>query len=578
MLLKSIVKIILWRKKMIKNKIFKKLILTGLSTMLISGSTAWAQTAPSTVTPGQIVKEPVKQRLEPIKAAPLIEAPEDRSEVGGSQKEIFVLNDIQFEGLSAYSKEDLHSIYANFLNKKVSLADLRKIVRDVTVKFRNDGFVLSRAALAQQKIKDGIVHIRIVEGFISDVKVVGDYKDRADLINRYAKKILKQKPVNTKDLERYLLLMDDLPGISARSILKASSSTPNGSDLIVTIDQDNAEASVGVDNFGSKPLGRYQLTAVVAANSLMGRHDRTTLRGIITSDTEELRFGDITHEQQVGSEGLRIKGRAAFTGTKPGDTVAALNLKGDSEFYALDFLYPVLRSRQKNFNVLGAFQALNSQSDLSGIEISEDKVRSVSLGGSFDFTDSYASVNQIDFGVTQGLDIFGATDDGLGRTRSNGEHTFTRFNLQATRIQDLWWSQWSVYAAAKGQYALDALLASEEFGVGGRAFGRAYDGAEILGDHGAAGALELRYSRNAQSDLLKSYQAYAFYDVGAVWNKDRVVGEERRDSLASAGLGTRFNLNHDISGLAEFSVPLTRDVATEGNNDKRFFFSLLKRF
>ena len=246
----------------------------------------------------------------------------------------------------------------------------------------------------------------------------------------------------------------------------------------------------------------------------------------------------------------------------------------------MDFeaLYPAWRSRQYNLNVLGGFTALSSESDISGAQVAEDRVRYLHAGGEFDFTDSLAGVTQVDLELAKGLDILKATNDGTGRTRANGEHEFFRTNLDVVRVQDLP-GDFSVQLAGAAQYSPDPLLASEEFTVGGGLFGRAYDSGEISGDRGAAGSIELRYGGTTNpDDFLKSYQVYGLYDIGKVWNEDPAVAEASRESIASAGLGVRFNLDYDVSGYVELNVPLTQNVSAEGDDDSRVFFNVLKRF
>jgi hemolysin activation/secretion protein len=77
---------------------------------------------------------------------------------------------------------------------------------------------------------------------------------------------------------------------------------------------------------------------------------------------------------------------------------------------------------------------------------------------------------------------------------------------------------------------------------------------------------------------VQSYQAYSFIDYGRTKLKVPGAGEAKKDSLTSAGLGVRFNLAHDFSGYVELDTPLTKKVASEGDNDSRLFFNILKRF
>ena len=49
-------------------------------------------------------------------------------------------------------------------------------------------------------------------------------------------------------------------------------------------------------------------------------------------------------------------------------------------------------------------------------------------------------------------------------------------------------------AALSGQWASGPLYSSEEFGYGGKNFGRAYDQSELTGDHGVAASVEVDYA------------------------------------------------------------------------------------
>lgn len=549
-------------------------IATGVC--FINVTSTYAQ-VPSTADPGVIIRDLGAEPRVPSRLDETIMFDEaDAADKSLSTEKVFTLQSVQLDGSTIYDQATIDGLTVNYIGQPVSFADLNAITQNITRQYRADGYLFSRAVLSPQEIKDGVVQLQIIEGRLTEVEVVGDFKDYNNLIKVLAEKIRSAGPTNSQDLERYLLLIDDLPGIKARSLLQPSS-TPGGGKLVITIEQDGFEGSVSLDNRGSKYLGRTRGTVVGAANSLFGRHERTTLRAIVAQDTSELRFFDISHEEQIGSEGVRLKGRFAITDTEPGSSLDINNVEGDSRLLDLEVLYPLIRGRQFNVNLLGGFTALNSKSDVLGSRVSEDRVRYLSAGSRIDFTDTWAGVTQFDLSVSQGVDWFNATDDGLGRTRSNGEHDFLRANLSAIRVQDLP-NEFSMLFSAAAQYSADPLLSSEEFAVGGGQFGRAYDSGEITGDSGISGAVELRYGGLVSYEYLKSYQFYGYYDIGKVWNESILVAETGHESLASAGLGVRFNVKHDVSGYLEINKPLTRSVSAEDDDDARFYFSILKRF
>jgi len=557
----------------------KRFALVGIcvSALLVSGlQQATAQVPPSAesgiITRSLERPDRPRSRLEDTIVVPDM----DQAKAEGSTNKVFTLKGIVLDKSSVYQSEDFSKIYGPFVGQPVSFADLNAIAHGMTRKYREDGYIFSRVILPPQKIQDGVLHLEAVEGRIVNVSVTGNYKDHFGLIQKFADKIRSSNAANTKEIERYLLLIDDLPGITARSFMKPSA-TPGGGDLIISVEQDFFEGSVSIDNRGSRFVGRGRGELVGAFNSLFGIHDRTTLRALAAADTDELFFGEITHEEQIGSEGMRLKGRYAHTDTEPGGSLSPLFIEGDTDLFDLEALYPLFRGRQMNLNLLAGFNANNTDTDLAGVQIAKDRIRSARLGARVDFTDPLRGVNQIEAIVSQGLDVFNATSDGIGRSRANGEHEFFKINGTVTRIQDTWWQDLSVLLSGTGQYSDDPQLASEEFTVGG-GFGRAYDAGEIAGDKGYAGLAEIRYGRPVDSKFLQSYQAYTFIDYGHISNLNPVVGEFSEDSLSSAGVGVRFNVIHDVSGYVEWNSPITaKMINAEGDDDSRFFFSILKR-
>ncbi len=539
---------------------------------------ARAEQIPSTAQPGVLLRSLEKQSIEPtLSAQDIIVIQKGKNEAGDlSEDKAFTLQSLTLEGSTLYGQEAVNDVIRDYVGKQTSFADLNAIGARLTAMYRNDGYIFSRVIVPPQKIKDGVVHLKALEGRVTDVKIVGTYKDDNHLIKDMAEKIKASVPTNEKDIERYLLLINDLPGIKARGVISPSQ-TPGGGELTITIEQKDLEGSVGIDNRGSRNLGPFQATAIAAANSLFGIHDRTTVRVISTTDAKELMYGEITHEEQLGTEGANVVFRYARTRSRPGDNLAYLDIKGNSDNFDAETMYPLLRSRHTNVNLLAGFNSLGSESSILGIKTVEDRVRSLRIGSHVDFTDSWAGITQVEAKVIKGLSIFDATPDGAGRSNINGKHDFLRTDVSATRVQDLW-DKFSLQVSGHGQYTQDPLLSSEQFLIGGQGFGRAYDSGELTGDQGIVGAVELRYGEETGNRYIPAYQFFTYYDSGRVWNLNSVVGQAGTDAISSAGGGVRFNLDYDISGSFELDKPLTRQVSAEGNKDTRIFFSLLKRF
>jgi len=508
--------------------------------------------------------------IKPKSMAPIF--PEDLKEVK------FVLKQLFIQGKSIYDKRALKPLYTSYLKKELTLKNIYEIAQRITNKYRNDGYILSKAIVPPQKIRDGVVHLRIIEGYIDKIKIQGPVRGPRKLINKYKKNILKSRPLRAHDLERYLLLIDDLPGVTAKSILKPSEDKPSATTMTLILADKAFVGHVGTDNRGSKFNGPYQFLGGVTVNSLLGDNSRAGVQGVLTSQTEELLFLNAFYDLPINDEGTRLFFSSSVSESEPGATLKQFNINGDSTSITLRLTHPFLRSRGENLTGHLGFSGRNSTTKILGLLDSEDRLRVMNMGVSYDYADEYKGVNLIRLNLSKGLNIFDATESGSSNlSRSQGKSNFTKLTGNLMRIQSLSPS-WNLLGAASWQYSFDKLLASEEFGVGGSQYGRAYDSSEITGDHGIAFKVELQKAFRPAWDYLSDFQLYSFLDYGSVWNKVQTSTGAKRQDLTSIGLGMRFNITDSISGYLEMNQPISDNVAAEGNKDPRLFFSLSNRF
>jgi len=536
-----------------------------------------AQTVPNSARPDVIERQNRIEAPRPeVGGAPIISAPArtSRAATGGPS---FVLNGITIEGATALSKDELNAVFKNKIGSKISLGDLNAIADDITNLYRNNGYILTRAVVPPQSAKGGQFKIRVIEGFVNEVRLTGDVgKGNDALLQAYANKIKNAKPLSAEVLERYLLLMEDLPGVDARAVLQPAAKVSGASDVVIAITRRPFDFSAGIDNRGSRYLGPVQANASGFFNNVLGMDDLTQVR-VSNSifNRSELRFGEIRHAQQLGSEGTTFTVFANSAHTEPGSNLKNLEIEGDSGVISASLNHPIIRSRRANWFVNGDFTARNVEVETLSTSLYKDKTRVVNVGTAYDFVDSGAAINKAELSIAKGLN-WGTGQGANSRSRANGETDFLKANARLSRIQPLF-GAFSLLASTSGQHSNDPLLASEEFAIGGAEFGSAYDSAELSGDSGVAGRAELQYNQASASDFISQYQVYTFYDIGKVWNKNPIPGSENdSDSLASAGLGARFNIIDSISGGIEGAMPLTRNVAALNNagDEPRVFFNL----
>jgi hemolysin activation/secretion protein len=523
----------------------------------------------------------------PSGAAPLLQVePPPAEEAPESAANIpLQIETLTLTGVTVYRPAELEEYWQDRVGKPGTLGDLFTIAAAITARYRNDGYVLSRAVVPAQEIEDGKVEIRVVEGYVAQVIFEGN-DDRPDVLRATGERITDAKPVRISDLERYLLLLGDQPGVTVSSVLKPSIDQTGGADLIITIERDLAQNFATLDSRGTRYVGPIQFTAGSRINSLFGLGDQTFIRGITTPlFPNELMAFDLNNQQMLNEDGTTLGLNLNFAEAHPGFTLKPFNLTSDASTIAFVLAHPFIRSRVENlrvnlqlvanqyrtdFNVAGAGSAL----------LLRDNIRSVRVAATYETIDRFSGANLAAIQFSQGLDIFGATKSGSPNlSRFLGRSDYSKLNFDLSRAQSLG-EGWTLIGAATAQTAFTSLLASEQFGLGGSTFLRAYDPSDIIGDSGIGAKFELQHNEQPKTWYLQSYDTYGYLDLGRTQNLKTQPGEKSSDAGISLGLGTRFTLTEWSNGYLEVSQPIMRGVTTEGTHDHfpRVFFALIAKF
>ena len=117
-----------------------------LTASISIASTARAQQQlPPAADPGRLPKQlerPQRPESPPELVIPGLDVIQPPS---GAEDLRFRVHQIGITGMTVYSADDLAPLYEPLLAREVSLADLYRLAAEITVRYRNDGFVITRA-------------------------------------------------------------------------------------------------------------------------------------------------------------------------------------------------------------------------------------------------------------------------------------------------------------------------------------------------------------------------------------------------------------------------------------------------
>lgn len=567
----------------------KFLSYTALSAVIAFASgAASATSSPSSADAGR-VGQAIKQSLpQAIKSAPVsVSGNAPFSAPAGAEKITFNLKDIILDGASIYSASEVMSVYADKIGTKISLADVYSIAANLTSKYRNDGYILTQVIVPPQTIADGIVRLRVVEGKLDQIKIDGSgaQGSNADIINLYVAELKSNGVLNNKNLEKTLLFINDLPGVTARSVLSPSQSVVGASDLTIMVERDAMDGTVQVDNFGSRFLGMWEILGGFNLNSLFGHNERISTQLAYAPSGQglepELLYGELSAELPVGPYGTSLELNIGKSYTDPGFTLTEFDVLGKSYFNGIKINQPFVRTRELNVSSSLGLDRRSTETKSNVDTFKNDDITSLRLGGHVDYVDTLftAAITNANIEISQGLSILGASekgDDDL--SRAAGDPTYTKATADISRLERLS-NEFSLLTSVKGQLSSSSLLSAEEFGLGGaNGIGRGYDPSELVGEEGVAGSVELQWASPYSVSWMDNYSVYGFYDIGKVWNDDAITSSLDSQSLASTGVGVRANINDATRAGFMVALPLTRPVSADGDENARFYVNLSRDF
>ena len=538
----------------------------------IATATAWAQTAPPDA--GSLmgtVKEPAQA---PRKSPSFDVRQEVRPALNATSDFKVAVKGFRISGNTVFSEAELLLLVQGLAGKDLDLAALDQAAAEVSNYYRSNGYFVARAYLPAQEIKAGNVEIAVIEGRLGNITVKSGagtrlYEQRAQQIVTAA--AAPGQPITERNIERGLLLLNDLPGVNVKSTL-VPGATPGTSDLVVEATEGSLlGSSFDIDNYGNRYTGRTRAGASVYINDPQGIGDQITLRAMSSGQGMDYMRG--SYLAPLGTSGSKLGVALSGMNYKLGGDFAVLNPKGKATVASIFGLHPFIRSRGLNLYGNLGYDHKSIRDDMIP-SFTEKRINVINTGLSGDSRDGFGGGGMWNYGATYvsgKLDITGnptAINTDLVTVKTQG--SYNKINYNVARLQRLNDSL-SLYGAISGQSASKNLDTSEKFMLGGLGV-RAYPVGEAPGDEGYLFNLEARY--DVQGFALGNMQVLGFYDTGRVvlhrtlytgWNGAR-LDFPNRYKLSGMGLGLNFYGSSSYSVRFSYAWKIGNNPARDINN------------
>lgn len=506
-----------------------------LAALLSAIPPAFAQQSPSA---GELLREvtppslpPPGGRIGPF-APPLSEVRPAMAEETGLT---LLVRGFRISGATVFPEAELQTVLARHLGQEAGFADLRAAADAITRHYRERGYVLARAYLPSQRMKDGLVDITILEGRLADVRLENKsvYSD-ADILAFVAPEGLSGAVVHQGRLERRLLLLADIPGFQVNAELSPGSA-PGTTDLKVKIEGGpRVDGEAGVDNHGNSAVGRYRASAGMRILNPGGWGDQVSLRGLLSDD--RMAYGRAAYELSVGSAGSRVGLACSTMRYALGKEFSLLAADGDADVVSLSFFHPLLRSLRRNAYLNLSWDQKQISDRVAATATRSDKTARVSSASlSFDQIGDLGSTSA-SLSISLGrLDLHTEAVRLQDQASLKSAGRFSRGNLSLSHLLPIT-TDATLSGKISAQRASKNLDASEKFALGGPSAVRAYPQGEAAGDD--AWLLSLEARQNLGRILGNTLHGSLFAD----WGHGRINHDGSGGSRSLSGAGLAFSL------------------------------------
>jgi hemolysin activation/secretion protein len=505
-----------------------------------------------------------------------IEAP-SRTPLGRAVDTVtFTLRDIKVEGAKTIPEEAFRPLYARLIGQTIKLSQILDVADAIEKMYRDKGYILVRAYVPPQRVRDGVFTIKVVEGKIAHVTVEGGTPATQAQIRAYVRPSLDRSPLPLAVMERSLLLSNDLPGVVAAGTLKPAEDIPGASDVAITVDQPRFTGGLGADNRGSRYSGLWTLNADAEVNSIFDTADQLAGTFTTSPDASEQVAGQLRYRRPIGDDGVIGTLAGTITRGEPGSTLAQFGVNTNSWAIGPRLTWPIIRTRAESLQLDGGFTFQKADIDVLGSRVAHDKWRVLDLNATYLRSDWLGGSWLGTAGIVQGVPGLGASDNLSSDLSRKGAYLdFTKLTGLVRYVGYLR-DNFSVVLSGQGQFSFVPLINGELISFGGIGIGRGYDPGAITGDRGIGGSAELRYDTPVASRYLLNVEPYLYFDAGQTWYIQRGAAVDPSlidQSINSLGGGVRLTLPYNASLGLEVAQTLHAVTGSDAGKEATKFFA-----
>lgn len=518
-------------------------------------------------------KEPKRFRFKELPKPEIITEEEEEPPLPVDAGPTFLLEDITLEGNEVYSDEDLAPFILPLVGQKVNFRDLRAMIQLITNHYRSNGYITSRAFLPPQRIEDGKVKIRVLEGKIKNVFVEGNryFNDRSyhDVIPKGAEEAFRYQ-----SLEQGITKLNRHPDRFVKAYLTRGLE-PGTSDIILkTKERVPVSLYYEFHNRGSKFTHRARHILNFAHRSLLGFGD-TFRASFPMAEEGTIRGFTVQYSLPLVRTNTTLSFYGSFVKSKLVKSLKTREIGGKSTSLGMGLNQSIIQGTRLNFDVAAGFDLKDSKIFVGENKISFDRMRGFRIGPRISLRHKKGKTSvSVDahVGIPNFLGGSASVDSNASKFDSGGRYVYYTadiYHVQKLNFRSL------LVLHARAQLSHHPLTSLEQFRGGGAFSVRGYPESDFSGDYGFLTSAELRVPPVfipeswkipiVKRSFRQSVRLIGFIDAAKIFIKKRADEATKKDKLL---LGTGFGVSADLGNKFSVDFSLGFPFGESSNNNE----------
>jgi hemolysin activation/secretion protein len=481
---------------------------------------------------------------------------------------------IKLEGNKVYSDKELAFILSPYEERQITSEELHDLKNKISLFYYTKGYINSGAIIPDQKISDGIISIKIIEGTLPEITVKGNKWLKSNYITRRLEIATGdgKAPLNINTLQDRLKIIKQNPLVENINANLSPGLKLGEAELEVDIKEARPYfLTFEFSNSNSPSVSAYRGDIQFEHINITGYGDSVRLKYGITDGLD-------TYSSKYEVPVSRMGTTLSLEADRSKSTVVAQpfddkDIKGDTTTMGFGFKHPFYKSVESEFLMGVKFEHRKSNTYMldmnmsfnSGVDNGESKVSVVRFSQEW-IQRSLMQVIAARSTFSFGLDMLDATkvEETIGGNENanipNG--TFAAWLGQFQWIKRI--EETQLIARLDMRISDSPLLPIEKFSIGGRSTVRGYRENFMTPDNGLIASLEWRVpiaqwnipqlTKNQKQGMV---HIVPFFDFGMGGNTKSPDPVPR--TISSLGVGFRWSISEKLYSEIYWGYAL-RDV------------------